>query len=72
MKVTRNKGGYVIRVTNTEWKVLRHIHDEGYMGIAEVHEDGCGSGLEGAEKSIFTQIYNQTRPWMQVTEDRRK
>jgi len=70
MKVVRNKGGYVIRVTNNEWQVLRHIHDEGYMGIAEVHEDGCG-GLEGAQKGIFTQIYNQTRPWMQVTDDRR-
>lgn len=71
MKVTRNKGGYVIRVTNTEWQVLRHIHDEGYMGVSEVYEDGA-SGLGGAEKSIFTQIYNQTRPWMVVTDDRRK
>lgn len=71
MQVIRNKGGYVIRVTNTEWHVLRHIHDEGYMGVSEIYEDGV-SGLEGAEKSIFTQIYNQTRPWMKVTEDRRK
>jgi hypothetical protein len=71
MQVIRNKGGYVIRVTNTEWKVLQQIHDEGYMGISEVYEDGA-SGLNGAEKSIFTQIHNMTRPWMQVTEDRRK
>ena len=27
MQVIRNKGGYVIRVTNVEWKVLQHIHD---------------------------------------------
>lgn len=72
MKIVRNKGGYVIRVTNNEMSVLRHIHDEGYMGIVEQHEDGCGSGLEGAQKGILTQIINQTRPWMQVTEDRRK
>ena len=32
MKIVRNKGGYVIRVTNNEMSVLRHIHDEGYMG----------------------------------------
>ena len=72
MKIVRNKGGYVIRVTNNEMSVLRHIHDEGFMGIAEVHEDGCGSGLEGAQKGILTQIINQTRPWMVVTDDRRK
>ena len=71
MQIIRNKGGYVICVTNTEWEVLRHIHDEGYMGVSDVYEDGA-SGLSGAEKSIFTQIYNQTRPWMKVTEDRRK
>jgi len=71
MQVIRNKGGYVIRVTNTEWEVLRHIHDEGYMGVSEMYDDGA-SGLSGAGKSIFTQIYNLTRPWMQVTEDRRK
>ena len=71
MQVIRNKGGYVIRVTNVEWRVLQQIHDEGMMGVAEIYEDGA-SGLAGAEKSIFTQIHNQTRPWMQVTEDRRK
>ena len=71
MQVIRNKGGYVIRVTNVEWRVLQQIHDEGMMGVSEVYEDGA-SGLNGAEKSIFTQIFNQTRPWMQVTEDRRK
>ena len=51
--------------------MLRHIHEEGFMGIADQHEDGCGSGLEGAQKGILTQIINQTRPWMQVTDDRR-
>lgn len=71
MQVIRNKGGYVIRVTNVEWRVLQQIHDEGMMGVAEIYEDGA-SGLAGAEKSIFTQIHNQTRPWMKVTEDRRK
>ena len=34
--------------------------------------EGGYSGLERAEKSILTQIENSTRPWMQVTEDRRK
>ena len=71
MQVIRNKGGYVIRVTNVEWRVLQQIHDEGMMGVAEIYEDGA-SGLAGAEKSVFTQIHNQTRPWMKVTEDRRK
>jgi len=36
MQVIRNKGGYVIRVTNTEWKVLQQIHDEGMMGVSDV------------------------------------
>ena len=71
MQVIRNKGGYVIRVSNVEWRVLQHIHDEGYMGVSEGYDEGA-SGLAGAEKSIFTQIYNMTRPWMQGTEDRRK
>ena len=71
MQVIRYKGGYVIRVSNVEWEVLQHIHDEGYMGVSELYEDDA-SGLIGAAKSIFTQIYNMTRPWMKVTEDRRK
>ena len=71
MQVIRNKGGYVIRVTNVEWEVLWQIHDEGYMGVAETYEDGA-CGFNGPAKAIFTQIFNQTRPWMKVTEDRRK
>ena len=71
MQVIRNKGGYVIRVTNTEWKVLRHIHDEGMTGVWDQHADDV-TGLPGPEKSILTQIGKRTRPWMQVTEDRRK
>ena len=71
MRVTRFKTGYVIRVSNTEWEVLNTIHTEGFIGIADIYEDGA-SGLTGANKSIFTQIYNRTRPWMAVTEDKRK
>lgn len=71
MKITRLKKGYVIRVTDTEMDVLRHIHGEGYIGIAEQHDNGVGSGLQGASKAIMTQIMKQSRPWMQVTEDRR-
>ena len=71
MQVVRNKGGYVIRVTSVEWDIWQVIHDEGMTGVEERHIDGS-SGLSGPEKSILTQIGKRTRPWMQVTEDRRK
>ena len=71
MQIIRNKGGYVIRVTNVEWDLLRVIHDEGMMGVEETHIDGS-SGLSGPEKRILTEIGSGTRPWMKVTEDRRK
>ena len=71
MQVIRNKGGYVIRVTNVEWKLLQDFESAGRMTYVEELEDGCG-GLERAEKSILTQIENNNRPWMTVTEDRRK
>ena len=71
MQVIRNKGGYVIRVTNTEWGVLTALEDDGRQTAIEQADDGAG-WFEGSEKTIFMQIENGTRPWMQVTEDRRK
>ena len=71
MQVIRNKGGYVIRVSNVEWALLQDFESAGRMTYLEELEGGY-SGLEGAEKSIFTQIENNNRPWMKVTEDRRK
>lgn len=71
MQVIRNKGGYVIRVSNVEWRVLTALEDDGRQTAAEQNDDGAGM-FEGPEKAIFTQIENGTRPWMQVTEDRRK
>ncbi len=70
MKIIRNKGGYVIRVTNTEWDLLRVIHDEGMTGVEDQHIDGS-SGLNSAEKTILTKIGTGTIPWMKVTDDRR-
>ena len=71
MQVIRNKGGYVIRVSNVEWEVLQHIHEEGVIPILDQLDDGS-SPLSGPEKSILTQVNSGTRPWMTVTEDRRK
>jgi hypothetical protein len=71
MQVIRNKGGYVIRVTNVEWRVLTALEFDGRQTAAEQNDDGAGI-FEGPEKTIFTQIENGSRPWMQVTEDRRK
>ena len=71
MQVIRNKGGYVIRVSNVEWALLQDFESAGRMTYLEELEEGY-SGLERAEKSILTQIENNTRPWMTVTEDRRK
>jgi len=71
MKIVRNKGGYVIRVTNVEWRVLTALEDDGRQTAAEQQDDGAGI-FEGPEKAIFTQIENGTRTWMQVTDDRRK
>ena len=71
MQVIRNKGGYVIRVTNVEMALLEDFERAGRMTYVEELEEGY-SGLERAEKSILTQIEKGTRPWMQVTEDRRK
>ena len=71
MQVIRNKGGYVIRVTNVEWRILKDLEDDGRQTAIEQADDGAGI-FEGPEKAIFTQIENGTRPWMRVTEDRRK
>lgn len=71
MKIVRNKGGYVIRVTNVEWRLLAEFEFDGRSTAAEQYHDD-GRVFEGPEKAIFTQIENGTRPWMQVTEDRRK
>ena len=71
MQVIRNKGGYVIRVTNVEWRILKDLEFDGRSTAAEQCDDGAGI-FGGPEKSIFKQIENNTRPWMQVTEDRRK
>ena len=70
MKITRNKGGYVIRVTNTEMALLEIIHSEGMQGLMEQHYDDA-AGLSSPEKRILTEIENNKRPWMVVTDDRR-
>lgn len=71
MQVIRNKGGYVIRVTNVEWRILEELEFDGRStALEQYHDEGCVFG--GPEKAIFTQIEKGTRPWMTVTEDRRR
>ena len=42
MQVIRNKGGYVIRVTNVEWRILKDLEFDGRSTAAEQHDDGAG------------------------------
>ena len=60
MQVIRNKGGYVIRVTNVEWHVLRHIHDEGYMWVCPKYMK-TGSAALRALRNPSSRRYT-TRP----------
>ena len=70
MKITRMKKGYVIRVTDTEFSVLSALTDEG-MG-ASFWVDGGSEYMPPAEQRVITEAQSQKRPWMQITEDRRK
>ena len=70
MKITRMRKGYVIRVTNTEFQVLRSLMDEG-MGSG-MWADCDYKHMPPAEQRIITEAQSFKRPWMQVTEDRRK
>jgi len=70
MKVTKMKRGYIIRLSDTEFELLRTIEEEGHMGFAEMHADDL-TGLPKEEKRILTQVLNMTRDWMVITENRR-
>lgn len=69
MKITRLKRGYVIRLSDTEYDVLRHTVDEG-MG-AGFWIDRDNSWMSQAERRIMNEVVNCKRDWMFVTEDRR-
>ena len=70
MKVTKMKRGYIIRLSDTEFELLKSIEEEGRMAYSEMHADDV-TGLPKEEKRILTQVLNTTRDWMVITENRR-
>ena len=70
MKITKMKRGYIIRLSDTEFGLLKSIEEEGQMAYSEMHADDA-TGLPKEEKRILTQVLNTTRDWMAITENRR-
>ena len=70
MKVTKMKRGYIIRLSDTEFRLLQSIEEEGRMSFLEMHYDDV-SGLSKEEKRILTEVDNMARDWMVITENRR-
>lgn len=70
MKVTKMKRGYIIRLSDKEFQLLKRIEEEGRMSYIEMHYDDV-TGLPKEEKRILTEVDNMSRKWMLITEDRR-
>jgi len=70
MKVTKMKRGYIIRLSDSEFGLLKYIEEEGRMSYSEMHYDNV-TGLPKEEKRILTEVNNMTRDWMVITENRR-
>ena len=70
MKVTRMKRGYIIRLSDAEFELLRNIEMEGRTSYEEMHDENC-TGLDAPEKRILTEVMEMKRDWMAVTDDRR-
>lgn len=64
------KRGYIIRLSDTEFGLLKSIEEEGRMSFLEMHYDGV-TGLPKEQKRILTEVDNMSRKWMSITEDRR-
>jgi hypothetical protein len=65
------KRGYIIRLSDVEFYLLRTIEQEGHTAYTEMHEENC-SGLDAPEKRILTEVMEMKRDWMVVTDDRRR
>ena len=72
MRVIRYKGGYVIRCSNVEWGLLQEVASEGIDPLFDYEDNDRIPQLTKAERAILTQIKNGNRPFLQITEDRRK
>jgi len=70
MKITRMKRGYIIRLSDAEFQLLRNIEMEGHTAYEEMHNENC-TGLDAPEKRILTEVIEMKRDWMAVTDDRR-
>ena len=71
MKISKMKRGYIIRLSDVEFDLLRNIEMEGYTAYQELHEENC-TGLNAPEKRILTEVIEMKRDWMVVTDDRRR
>lgn len=71
MKISKMKRGYIIRLSDAEFELLRNIEMEGYTAYQELHDENC-TGLNAPEKRILTEVMEMKRDWMLVTDDRRR
>jgi len=70
MKVTRLKRGYVIRLSDSEYDLLSNEMQYEFMGSG-TYVDGDWKHLPPAQQRVLTEIVNQKRDWLVITEDRR-
>ena len=71
MKITKMKRGYIIRLSDVEFRLLSNIEMEGHTAYQEMHDENC-TGLDAPEKRILTEVIEMKRDWMVVTDDRRR
>lgn len=70
MKVTKMKRGYIIRLSDSEFDLLSGEMASEFFGGECWYAEDWGH-LPPAQQAILTQIANQKRDWLMVTENRR-
>jgi hypothetical protein len=71
MKVTKMKRGYIIRLSDSEFDLLSGEMQYEFMSSG-TFVDADWKHLPPAQQRVLTEIANNERDWLAVTENRRK
>jgi len=70
MKVTKMKRGYIIRLSDSEFDLLSGEMQYEFMGSG-TFVDADWKHLPPAQQRVLTEIANNKRDWLAITENRR-
>ena len=70
MKVTKMKRGYIIRLSDSEFDLLSGEMQYEFMGSG-TFVDANWKHLPPAQQRVLTEIANNKRDWLAITENRR-